>query len=838
MAERQRKDASRAKTARMLLGLSASASVLLPLPLQAASTSTHAGLIDAPTLLMLGVNVGVIAFAIATAIGCLRATERAKQASEQAALEAERLRASENLLDTVFSAEPQMMLIWPGSGEPRMLAANLPPELGVPSDATLLLRFSDWLDEESVSALETAMQILSERGEAFNLMLSTRAQKHIEADGRASGGMISLKIRDLAGQRLDYANLVERHKQLDAEIASLRGLLDAEVATRSSTAKKTSKASFRGFDRLATAFAVFDAEQRLDNFNQAFVQLWQLDAEWLAGRPKDGEILDRLRLARRLPEKADYQDWKRSWLSAYGSNTEADEVWHLPDGRTVHVIADRAAGGGVTYFYEDVTERIALESRYNALIDVQGETLDTLREGVAVFGPDGRLRLHNSALASIWRLNPLRLESEPHIDEIVNWCRVLHDAPEEWERVKAAVTAIASERCPFESQLNRLDGSVIACCALPLPDGGTLLTFNDISDAKRAERALIERAEALEEADRIKTTFIQHVSYELRTPLTNIIGFTELLGSPFAGELSGKQREYLDDISLSGRTLLSIIDDILDLATIDAGTLRAQDVDSEGSRCDRSGGTRIARAFEAEAASDLQISIAADVDTLVADGRRVTQILYNVLSNAIGSSPQGETVVLNCSRDHSRLAFTVEDKGCGIPTEYQPFVFDRFESRTLGSRRRGAGLGLALVKSLVELHGGTVALGFGARTRNLGARAAAAATGSGGAAEVSGGAILPVKPRGMNANWTLDDVDLVQLDRLASRIAITLKPGDVIALARTARRREDNVRAGVDFAPWRRRRSSQSELCPDPKLRDRSLPHPSLRFLSSRTRRS
>ncbi len=658
---------------------------------------------------MLGVNIGVIAFAIATAIGCLRATERAKVASEQAALEAERLRASESLLDTVFSAEPQMLLIWPGSDNPRMLAANLSPELGVPGDATALLLFSDWLDEASAAALENAMRNLSERGEAFNVMLSTRVQKHIEADGRATGGLISLKIRDLAGQRLDYATLVERHKQLDAEIASLRGLLDAEAATRSSTAKKTSEASLRGFDRLATAFAVFDAEQRLDNFNQAFVQLWQLDADWLTGRPKDGEILDRLRLARRLPEKADFQDWKRSWLSAYGSNTEADEVWYLPDGRTVHVIADRASGGGVTYFYEDVTERIALESRYNALIDVQSETLDTLREGVAVFGPDGRLRLHNSALASIWRLNPLRLESEPHIDEIVNWCRVLHDAPEEWERVKASVTAIASERCPYESQLNRLDGSVIGCCALPLPDGGTLLTFNDISDAKRAERALIERAEALEEADRIKTTFIQHVSYELRTPLTNIIGFTELLGSPFAGELSAKQREYLDDISLSGRTLLSIIDDILDLATIDAGsfelkttTVKVRDVIDAAAHG--------LRERLKQSSVDLQITVAADVDTLVADGRRVTQILYNVLSNAIGSSPQGETVVLNCSRDHSRLAFTVEDKGCGIPTEYQPFVFDRFESRTLGSRRRGAGLGLALVKSLVELHGGTVAL--------------------------------------------------------------------------------------------------------------------------------
>jgi len=295
MAKRQRKDEARAETARLLLRLAAVASVLLPLPLQAASSATHAGLLDAPTLLMLGINVGVIAFAIATAIGCLRATERAKEASQRAALEAERLRASESLLDTVLSAEPQAMLIWPGSGNPRMLAANLSPALGVPSDAEPLLRFSDWLDEASAAALENAMRNLSERGEAFNLMLSTRAQKHIEADGRTSGGMISLKIRDLAGERLDYANLKERHKQLDAEVASLRGLLDAEAATRSSAARKTSETSLRGFDRLATAFAVFDAEQRLDNFNQAFVQLWQLDADWLAGRPKDGEILDRLR---------------------------------------------------------------------------------------------------------------------------------------------------------------------------------------------------------------------------------------------------------------------------------------------------------------------------------------------------------------------------------------------------------------------------------------------------------------------------------------------------------------------------------------------------------------
>src|SRR5262249_33235546 len=159
----------------------------------------------------------------------------------------------------------------------------------------------------------------------------------------------------------------------------------------------------------------------------------------------------------------------------------------------------------------------------------------------------------NEAFANIWRLNPLQLDGEPHVEEIISWCRELYDAPEEWERTRAAVTAIVAERA-FESEFNRPDGSVLACAALPLPDGGTLLTYVNVWDAKRAERALTDRTEALEAADRLKPAFISHVSYELRTPLTNIIGFSELLASPIAGPLTDRQRDYLNDIRLSGRT--------------------------------------------------------------------------------------------------------------------------------------------------------------------------------------------------------------------------------------------------------------------------------------------
>ena len=680
----------------------------LPLPVQAASPLVPLSQVyDTRILLTLGITLGIIAFSIGSALACLRATQAALKARNAATLEAERFRASEGVLEIILSAEPQVLLTWTAEDGPRVHVANLPHALGVPSEPNRLLHFEDWLDEASAAELTEAMQALADRGQAFNLMLGTQRHKHVEVDGRAAGGIITLKVRDLAGQRLELAEFGEQHRKLDIEIASLRALLDAQA--RDGKGRSSVETRFRSFDRLATAFAVFDADQRLAHFNQAYIDLWQLEPALLATRPRDGDLLDRLRQSRRLPEKADYRDWKKSWLAAYGTNSQREDQWHLPDGRTLHVVADSAAEGGVTYLYENVTERLALESRYNALIHVQRETLDTLREGVAVFAPNGRLRLHNRAFAAIWHLSPTLLGSEPHIDDVIFASRPLYDDPREWERAKAAVTAIVSERRSYEAQLDRPDGTVIACAALPLPDGGTLLTYNDISDSKRVERALIERNEALETASRVKSAFVSHVSYELRTPLTNIIGFTELLASPSTGTLGEKQREYLSDIRSSGQTLLAIIDDILDLATIDAGTfeLKLAPVKVRGVIDAAVLGLR-ERLKQNHIALDIRIE--PGIDTFVADGPRATQILYNLLANAIGFSNPGSRIVLSCRRDNDKLTFTVEDEGCGIPAEYQAAVFDRFESRANGSGHRGAGLGLTIVKSLVELHGGDIVL--------------------------------------------------------------------------------------------------------------------------------
>jgi signal transduction histidine kinase len=483
-----------------------------------------------------------------------------------------------------------------------------------------------------------------------------------------------------------------------AAIETARGELDRQIA-----------AYDRTLHRVASGVAIFGPDRRLSFFNDSYAQLWQLDADWLSSCPSDSEILDRLRALSRLPEVVNYRDWKSKVLAAPAAGTEFEDWWHLNDGRTIHVLAEQRPDGGVTVLYDDATERLALESRYNALIDAQRETLDNLTEAVAVFAPNGRLKLFNSAFAQIWRLSRATLGEGPHIDEIIKQCSVLLDDTTMWTIMSRSVTGISDRRQPEKGHVTRPDQSVIDYAISPLPDGATLITFVDVTDAKRYERTLIERNDALIAADRLKSTFISHISYELRTPLTNIIGFSEFLGSPLVGPLNLRQAEYLGDISASSQTLLTVINDILDLTTIDAGNLELKlQPHKVRDLIDRSMDAVQERASRARVTFD--VSVAPDAEAMIADGPRVTQVLTNLLSNAIGFSVAGEAVKVAAARDGAMLVLTVADNGVGIPKEQQARVFDRFESRSLGSRHRGAGLGLAIVKSLVELHGGTMTL--------------------------------------------------------------------------------------------------------------------------------
>ena len=484
--------------------------------------------------------------------------------------------------------------------------------------------------------------------------------------------------------------------------------LDVTAITQAKGELDRQSAAFqRTLAKVATAVAIFSPDRRLSYFNEAYARLWQLDDAWLSTQPSESAVLDRLRETQRLPESVNYRDWKAKFLNRVGAHPALDETWHLPDGRTLHVLTERGEDGGITYLYVDQTERLALESRYNQQIKAQRETLDSLKEGVAVFGTDGCLKFSNAAFLSIWRLDTAIEAARPHIATLVAKVSPFHDEPMPWASIMRAVTAFSEERVPVEGTMTRRDQSMIAYAAMPLPDGATVVTFTDITDAKRYERALEERNEALMATDRLKSQFIGHVSYELRTPLTNIIGFNELLSSPLIGHLNPKQREYLADITSSSKTLLSIIDDILDLATIDAGALELKPGPVSISAVIDSAidGVR-ERAIQSKLTID--IGQAEDAVTFIADEARVRQVLYNLLSNAVGFSNSGDTIEITAWREADSVKFSIVDTGLGVPSELQPRVFDRFESRSQGSRHRGAGLGLSIVKNLMDLHGGTV----------------------------------------------------------------------------------------------------------------------------------
>ena len=548
---------------------------------------------------------------------------------------------------------------------------------------------------------------------ARNLEILDSASRDDVARSRVSGEVFEARLPVIVAGTRRFFQVIDR--AAPGGSAGI-GIDITEVEMMRAELQRMTDAHRRTLDQLATAVAIFSADQRLAFYNAAYRVLFGLDPAFLDSEPSDSAVLDRLRAARKIPEQANFRDWKTELHEAYRALEPRSQEWHLPDGRTLRVVTTPNPEGGVTYLFDDVTERLKLVRRYEALIGVQGETLEALAEGVAVFGSDGRLDLHNPAFAQQWRLSAAALNGEqgqhPHIEAVLGWCRPLYSDDAFWAKLRGAVTGL-ERREPVAARLERLDGSVLDCSTVPLPDGATLVTFHDVTDSVNVERALTERADALQDADRLKSAFVQHVSYELRTPLTNIIGFTNLLLDPHIGPSIGpiteKQRDYLDSIDKSSSALLAIINDILDLTTIDAGAmpldLKEVDVRAAVDAAVLGLQDRIA-----EKAILLDVRAAPDVGSFVADERRVRQVLFNLLSNAVSFSPAAEVVRLSVERRDDAVVFSVTDRGPGIPPDISERVFDRFESHALGSEHRGAGLGLSIVRSFVELHGGTVKL--------------------------------------------------------------------------------------------------------------------------------
>jgi signal transduction histidine kinase len=749
----------------------------------------------------LALTLGILLFAVVTAIALLRARTRAAIERTEAKREIARLRAEADRMTALLLSEPQVVVIWRSLTSEPVILGDVATITGLDSSRRVLA-FGSWLGAEPASALDNAVETLRKRGQAFGFSILTPRGRHIEAEGRPVGGVAVLRLRDVTGAKRDHAAAVTMHRQLEDEIELVRNLLelmpapmwirnadgklvfanrayaaaveaaDADDATardlelldqpvRAEVARvreqengtfhrrvpvivagkrrtlevfeagakrgsagialdaseaeiaqseiaRINEAHRRTLDQMPTAVAIFGPDRRLIFYNAAYLSLFKLDAAFLDERPDDSIVLDRLRAQRCVPETSDFRAFKNQLHEAYSSVDPKHTLWHLADGRSLRVAISPNAQGGVTYLFDDVSEGYALASRFSSLETTQSETLDALVEAVAVFGVDGRLQLHNRSFQTLWKFSDADLADKPAVDAIRRMCRSIEPGSNDaWTEIERAITT-AGERNVIGRRFEMTGTRSFDCTVVPLPDGGNLVTFRDISDTVRAERILRERNAALIASDAIRDTVIRYISHDLRSPLNNISGYAQFLGTSEAGPLSDKQREYLGHISASGAELLSIIDG-LQLAILDAGgrNLPASQVEIR----------KLLDAVAAEAKSRLaekQLSIVVDVPAGIggfsADEARVRQVLQNLVANAAAHSPRGEAIGLSVERRQQAILFHVSDRGPGIPRDVQERLFQNLETLPIDSTHRGAGLGLSLVRSAMKLQGGDVVI--------------------------------------------------------------------------------------------------------------------------------
>ncbi|WP_168190401.1 PAS domain-containing sensor histidine kinase [Luteithermobacter gelatinilyticus] len=461
-------------------------------------------------------------------------------------------------------------------------------------------------------------------------------------------------------------------------------------------------------NKLSTAVAIFGIDKRLEYYNSAFARLWQIPEEILFSHPHHGEVLEAMREARKLPEQANFLEWKRKQLEAYTQLLEpVEEMWHLPDETTLRVVTQPHPQGGLLIFYEDVTDHLALERSYNTLFAVQQETLNNLHEGVAVFGVDGRLQLYNPGFAEMWALDREFLNEGPHVSDVMAACDGYFTSPDQSEEIRGVVVGDVVKTEGTSRRLRRSDETVVDFFAVSLPDGGVLTTYIDVTDSFRIEQALRERNQALEETDRIKTEFLAHMSYELRTPLNSIIGFAELLAKEYQGPLNDDQHAYMRHILQASDRLLGLINDILDLAVIEAGGMT---LEVSRFRLKDMLAAAMNEMTEAIRAKGLEVELDCpdDLGMVCGDSKRLQHCILNLLSNAVKFTPAPGFVTIGVREEETQYRIFVKDSGIGILPEEQNRIFEKFYTGSNVSNGQGVGLGLSLVKSFMEMHGGRV----------------------------------------------------------------------------------------------------------------------------------
>jgi signal transduction histidine kinase len=462
-------------------------------------------------------------------------------------------------------------------------------------------------------------------------------------------------------------------------------------------------------DRLSAGVARFGPDRMLRFWNQPFMSLFGLRQEALSDAPVFERVLDQMRDARRLPEHRDFPAWRSERRDWFLSPEPVEENWLLQDGTHLRVYAQPLPDGGLLLIFEDRTEQVQLSSARDTLLRVRTATFDNLFESIGVFAADGRLQMWNSRFRTIWGASEELLATHPRIDDLMREVQSCLARPEQGNLVRELVRAATVERKQRMGHVGFADGRIFEFAAIPLPDGNALFTMLDVTDSRRVEQVLRDRNEALEQADKIKTAFVTNMSYELRTPLTTIAGFAEMMNAGYAGELSEPAKDYVAGILQSTGRLSMLIDNVLDLTQSEAGTLPIERLPLDLGDLARARVDRL-RAEAAAKGMDLALELTPAVGVVRGDERRIGQCIDHLLENALTYCSRGARILLHGDGTADRARIVISDNGPGIPDERQRAIFEplvRAEQARSGAK---AGMGLPLARQFVQAHGGTLEL--------------------------------------------------------------------------------------------------------------------------------
>lgn len=462
-------------------------------------------------------------------------------------------------------------------------------------------------------------------------------------------------------------------------------------------------------DRLSSAVAQFGPDRGFQFANQSFFSLFGLDIDHLTAEPEFERVLDRMRDAGKVPESRDYPAWRVEHGNWFRRADPVEDNWLLPDGTHLRVLAQPLPDGGLLLIFEDRTEQIQLSSARDTLLRVRTATFDNLFEAIGVFASDGRLSLWNSRFRRIWGLEEEQLAKHPRIDQLITMVTPLLSSVSQAGTVRELVRSATVERKQRAGRVIFADGRHFEFAAIPLPDGNALFTMLDVSDSRRMEQALRDRNEALEEADRVKTGFVSSMSYELRTPLTSIAGFAEMLDAGYAGDLGAQAKDYVSAILESTQRLSGLIDDVLDLTAGEAGGLPLERSPVELRVVAEEVLARY-RPIAEQKKIELAVTMLPTLGKVDGDRRRIGQALDHLLSNAMRYTPEGGRVLVHGDGHNRAARLVVSDNGPGMDQREQDRAFDRFSRAGRVGHGEALGIGLPLARQYVEAHGGTLTL--------------------------------------------------------------------------------------------------------------------------------